>query len=470
MVMGGGVLFAAAVLLAPPTLPIARLGRIVGASAFVAAALAFLLVQPALYAGGLEPIWRAALTAFAGYTTAGAFFVSTMLLLAAWHAFGAPIATARGSLSGRLLFALAALLGAYVLVYFIFTGYIRNGYFLRYLSLTVFLNNLILAVGLVAMFDCARGWYAAQSMSVPRIVYGGVAAMAAFGLAGVLLYWGALQTFLFRKLPPDTISFLPILSTPPFHGSTFTALSYGGVVAHYTGNWAYFDYNSALAEGSVKLGPDGYEVKQNLTYAWFADRAVNPAYRKPAYFLTMTYKSLGLAYLTDDKIGRRPRAGDVPLIRAIREGRTSYLHPVEVARDPSPLDRWSIVRLDWDFPPFLRPLDGGEFVGLSTTTTGNGMRIHVDYRYAHQEGTPEAGTRVALLVRSGCDDSEPTASALVPPLPAAPREFELPLSFAGTVRAEVQPATATKAGPVYASRPFRISSPDACPGASPAPK
>ena len=202
------------------------------------------------------------------------------------------------------------------------------------------------------MFDCVRGWYAAyvKSMGFRRIGYGGGATVAAFGLVGVLVYWGTLQTFLFRKLPPDTISFLPILSTPPFHGSTFTALSYGATPAYFSGNWAYLDADFAIGEGSVKLGPDGYEVKQNLTYAWFADRAVNPAYRKPEYFLTMTYKSLGLAYLTDEKIGRRPRAGDVPLIRAIREGRTSYLHPVEVARDPSPLDRWSIVRLDWDFP------------------------------------------------------------------------------------------------------------------------
>ena len=352
ILMAGGILFAAAIALAPPTIPIARLGSILGASAFVAAVLVFIIAQPALYAGGLEPIWRAALAAFAGYTAAGAFFVSAMLLLAAWHAFGAPIATAGGCLSGRLLFVLAALLGAYVLVYFIFTGYIRNGYFLRYLPLTVFLNNLILAVGLVAMIDCVRGWYAAyaKSMGFRRIGYGGGATVAAFGLVGVLVYWGTLQTFLFRKLPPDTISFLPILSTPPFHGSTFTALSYGATPAYFSGNWAYLDADSAIGEGSVKLGPDGYEVKQNLTYAWFADRAVNPAYRKPEYFLTMTYKSLGLAYLTDEKIGRRPRAGDVPLIRAIREGRTSYLHPVEVARDPSPLDRWSIVRLDWDFP------------------------------------------------------------------------------------------------------------------------
>lgn len=461
---GGGLLFAGAALATPPTLPIGRLGQILGASVFVAAALAFLLVQPALYAGGLDSIWRAALAAFAGYTTAAAVFVSAMLLLAAWYAFGAPIATAPGSLSGRLLLVLIALLSSYVLVYFIFTGYIRNGYFLRYLSLTVFLNNLALAVGLVAMFDCARGWYAAfaKSTSSRRVVYGGGAAVAAFGLAGVLLYWGALQTFLFRKLPPDTISFLPILSTPPFHGSTFTAASYGATPAYFSGNWAYLDADSAIGEGSVTLGPDGYRVKQDLTYAWFADRAVNPAYRRPEYFLAMTYKGLGLAYLTDEKTVRRPRAGDVPLIRAVREGRTSYLHPTEVARDPSPLDRWSIVRLDWDFPPFLRPLEGGEFVGVDTFTTEKGTRIRVDYRYAHQDGTPEAGTRVALLVHSGCDDSEPTASASRPSLPTGPREFELPPSFAGTVRAEVQPATATKAGPVYASRSLRIGSPDAC--------
>lgn len=153
------------------------------------------------------------------------------------------------------------------------------------------------------------------------------------------------------------------------------------------------------------------------------------------YFMAMIFKGLGLAYLTDEKTVRRPRAGDVPLIRAVREGRTSYLHPVEVARDPSPLDRWSIVRLDWDFSPFLRPLEGGEFVDSPFPRPRRG--------------------------RDRCDGSEPKASALIPPLPAAPGEFELPPLFAGTVRAEVQPATATKARP-GTSRLLRIGSADAC--------
>src|SRR3981189_2351143 len=119
--------------------------------------------------------------------------------------------------------------------------------------------------------------------------------------------------------------------------------------------------------------------------------------------------------------GRAPPAGPGgrPPIRPIPEGRTSYLRPVEVARDPSPLDRWSIVRLDWDFPPFLRPLEIGEFVGLDVSTTDNGTRGHVDYRSAHQDGKPEAGTRVVLRVESRCDGSEPTPSASRPSLPAA---------------------------------------------------
>ena len=74
-------------------------------------------------------------------------------------------------------------------------------------------------------------------------------------------------------------------------------------------------------------------------------RAVNPAYRKPEYFLTMTYKSLGLAYLTDGLGAGRAPATSRSFVRSVKDVRP-HLHPVEVARDPSPLDRWSIVRLD----------------------------------------------------------------------------------------------------------------------------
>jgi hypothetical protein len=441
-----------------------------GASAFITAVLAFLLVQPSLYAGmeALQPIWRAALAEFAGYTAAGALFVLMMLLLAAWYASAPPAASERGSRPDRLLLALAALFVAFVLVYFVFTGYVLTGYSVRYLSLTVFFNDLLLALGLVAMIECVRGLHARfkQSISWRRIGYGGGAAVAVLGFAATVLYWSGLQAFLLRKLPPDGISFFPILSQPPFRGGTFAAYAYGGTVAYFTKNWAYVDGFSALAQGKVTLGPDGYNVKRESPYVWFADRATNPAYDKPEYFMTMMYQNLSPGYLIEDEAAPRPRVGNVPLIRAIREGRTSYLHPVEVARDPSPLDRWSIVRLDWDFPPFLRGLEGGEFVTLDASPAADGTWIRINYHYAHQEGLPEAGTRVTLFARSRC-----TGAMTVSRVSGGTREFTLPRSFAGTVLAEVQPATTTKTGPVYRSGSLKIgASADACREDSAAPK
>jgi hypothetical protein len=446
--------------------------RILGASAFIAAVLAFLLAHPSLYAGAavLEPIWRPALAELAGYTTGGALVVSVMLLLAGWHACGSPAATDDGRLLDRLFLFLAALLVAYLLVYFVFTGYVLTGYFVRYLSLTIYFNDLLLALGLVAMIDCARGWYARfrQAISWHRVVCGSGAAGAVVGLAAAVLYWGSLQTFLFRKLPPNEISFFSVLSEPPFRGATFAALAYGGTVAYFTKNWAYLDGLAALAQTNLTLGPDGYNIERDSPYVWFADRAVNTAYHKPNYFLAMTYQFYGVAqglapaYLMTDRASERPRAGDVPLVRAIREGRTSYLHPVEVARDPSVLDRWSIVQLDWDFPPFLRRLEGGEFVTLDASPTEDGTRVRIHYSYAHQEGAPETGTRIALFAQSRCAGFKQEGLEPLSPSTGAPREFNLPSAFAGTIRAEVQPATATKTGPSYGSAPLEIGSADAC--------
>src|SRR6266511_6381431 len=123
----------------------------------------------------------------------GAFFISIMLMLAAWHACGSSGATARNRLPSGLLVGFAALLFAYVLVFFAFTGYIFTGYFARYLSLTIYFNDLLLALGLVVMIDCVGGWYVAfeQSHGWGRIARGSGAVMAAIGLGGIVLYWGS---------------------------------------------------------------------------------------------------------------------------------------------------------------------------------------------------------------------------------------------------------------------------------------
>jgi hypothetical protein len=232
-----GILCVGMVFFTPVAL-VAQSRRIVAAGAFVAVALAFVLVQPSLYTGisGLGLNRSAALAEFPVYRNGAALFVSAMLLLAAWHASGAVATRGRGSLpenaSSRLLLVLAAMLVAYLLVYFLFTGYIFIGYSARYFSLTIFFNDLVLALGLVAIIDCMRAWYDRfkESTGWLRIARGCGAAAVAFGLAGVVVYWGSLQIFLLRRLPPEETSFLPILFAPPFH-STSAASAYGGTFA-----------------------------------------------------------------------------------------------------------------------------------------------------------------------------------------------------------------------------------------------
>jgi hypothetical protein len=78
----------------------------------------------------------------------------------------------------------------------------------RDLPLTVFLNDLVLALGLVAMIECVRSYYASFKVATgwERIAYASGAAMVAFGLLGVTVYWSSLQVFLFRELPPEPSS------------------------------------------------------------------------------------------------------------------------------------------------------------------------------------------------------------------------------------------------------------------------
>jgi hypothetical protein len=84
--------------------------------------------------------------------------------------------------------------------------------------LTVFVNDLFLALGLVAMVDCARSCYTQfkQATGWERVTYGSHAAVVAFGLGGVIAYWISLQVFLFRKLPPElaSVSVLSTVSSP----------------------------------------------------------------------------------------------------------------------------------------------------------------------------------------------------------------------------------------------------------------
>jgi hypothetical protein len=112
-----------------------------------------------------------------------------------------------------------------------------------------------------------------------------------------------------------------------------------------------------------------------------------------------------------------------------------------------------IVKLDWEYPPYLRPLAGGkqqERVRIERSDGSQGSRIDVVYDYAHQEGKPEGGTIVRLYGVSG----EGPAQLLVEQ--TGVQEFHLPRDFAGNIRASVVPCCAEKQGEEYFSNVVRI--------------
>jgi hypothetical protein len=183
---------------------------------------------------------------------------------------------------------------AYTIVYVLSPGYIYSGYLSRHAPFTVFLTDVIVAVGLYVAFKTAV--HCMRSTSIPDAGTGWRAALVAYaqgsltatsvGLALFLAaFWIVVQASYVQWLPPTHYAFLKTLAQPPYRGATFVVDNYAAPVAAYTGQWAYFDPEVALArfvrdKGMLRLASD-------RQYLWFADRETNADYGRPKYFLCM---------------------------------------------------------------------------------------------------------------------------------------------------------------------------------------
>ena len=156
--------------------------------------------------------------------------------------------------------------------------------------------------------------------------------------------------------------------------------------------------------------------------------------------------------------------GSYPIVRKAADGTQQIFHNEVIARDPSPLDAWAIVRMDWSFRRICTRSETARarrFVEVDRTDVGDQLTLRIRYEYRHQEGIPESGTRVQLegVRQDGmvCTLMERTDVATL--LPGN--------NMRGRVRVVVTPSTAAKAGPRYESARFiigRDSNVDPCRG------
>jgi hypothetical protein len=302
---------------------------------------------------------------------------------------------------------------------------------------------------------------AARELRAPLAIRGIASGVAAVLLVGLGFYWLNVQRELVQLLPPTQASFLTQLSQAPYRGVSFATNMFPASVAAQTGQWAYTD--QALGGGEVDLRLDGYVVARDLSYLWLADAQTNPAYGAPDYYLCVIQQGLLTAV---QRLTQAPRGGcgQLGLVRQAGQD-VPFPHDSVVASDPSGQDGWSIMRLDWQYPPYLAPLasqdsmvsdaqpgtgdsGGGTLVRADVQNSGAGWSITPRYKSVQQTGEPQqpatlrvyqTGSKTCLL---GATDD--------------PAGFVLPPAFSNLVTVSVTPRTAVAVGQEFFSQPFYV--------------
>jgi hypothetical protein len=310
-------------------------------------------VQP-LFDDSSEILWRSSLgltpPAWMGWL---AYVVSSVVALTLAVA-GTTRLVGRGGGLPRLFLLSLCVTVAYGAVYRGFTGYIFSGYLNRQAPFLVFWTDTLLGGGLYLVLSIVlRGFAEATARQAPAILPIAASLLLAFFVGA----WATLQLSYLIVVPPNGEPFLKLLTRYPFRGGTFVANDYPAPISEKTHAWAYAD--STIFSGQVRLTPDGFAVEHDTHYLWFADGVVNAAYMKPDFGLLIDQPASISEALTEftARIGHPAHAiafDTLGIVKRTQEVLQPFLRQQLAATDGR---SYSIVKFDWDFPPFLKPVD-----------------------------------------------------------------------------------------------------------------
>lgn len=459
--------------------------RLLVAALLVLGLTAFIRAQPGLYDQEYAPIWYGRIS---GQLPLWLTYLSMLLVVALAGALvlsGSRRVLGEGraaTLSGIVPYLLAGC-AAYGVTYYLAAGYVLSGYLIRLSPLVVFVSDAAIAVAvgvvvnallhtihLVAAWvrEARRG--TADGMdgrrrrqplpSVGRRVAAGVPSVALLGaVAGVLLiclscFWVQTQLAYLSLFPPDRFTFLKMLSWPPYRGASFAVSTYAAPVAHYTQQWAYYD--PLISNGDVQLTPSGQVsfARDADTYLWVADKRTNQGYARPDYYACVSSPSF--RGILDTINGKEPRTGRCSHIQLAQRASTrnqEFLRFKVVATDPTDADIWTIVKLDWEPLPYLRPLPddpSGSRVLANLRESPLGRQLAVTYTYAHPDGRPEQASLLKLY-RLGDGGSQTPILEV-----RGSAQLAIPDGLAGPVRVSVTPSSGERSGTEYFSEAVEV--------------
>jgi hypothetical protein len=270
-------------------------------------------------------------------------------------------------------------------------------------------------------------------------------------LATIGATWFAVQDTYVRRIRPSRVA-------PLFHalekiaGSSTVVSTYATPVAIQTRQWSYFD--PAFFHQHESLDDNGYHVsKQDFRYLWFSDWKSNPTYRTPEYFVCW----LHLNFFDVVAPAKRWTCGGMAGLADVRHGRSIFDHR-EVFRDEK-YDLWSIVKLDWDYPPYLRSLDGSFLetkVRATLVPRADGIGFAIEVEPHQQEGHPIIGAHYRLYVETGDHSACNVSPRHLSQVADSPAGLLLPKDFKGCLQIGVVPFTGTKTGSEYYSGTIKV--------------
>ncbi|MBV9579630.1 MAG: hypothetical protein JO057_13665 [Chloroflexi bacterium] len=338
---------------------------------------------------------------------------------------------------------------AYLACYIVLPGYVISDYLQRTAPLTVYGRDVLVALAIAVLVTLIGRAF--RGLANARALRGFALAGAVGGLVVLCGYWINLQSEYLQLLPPTHYSaFLSLLSEPPFRGASFATNVYPAPVAAQTGQWAYTD--QALGRGQVDGQADGYVVARDPTYLWLADATTNPAYLDPDYYLCVIEQNLSTTVRRLDGIAQGG-CGQLGVVRLAGKD-VPFPHDAVVATDDSGRDGWTIVRLDWNYPPYLAPLPASPdqptdtYIRPDITHDATGWSVKPIYNAVQQSGQLQQPPQLRLFVVGNTTCLLSTTSD--------PSGFILPASFSSLVVMSVTPRTASAVGAEMFSQPFFV--------------
>lgn len=441
--------------------------RIIQTILFLLIVAAFIRVHNKLYDSLFSPVWRemadilGSLPMIELATVYIIWVASRRILIADHHFLPEPAKGELDSIIPHLIFGIVS----YAAVAFLIPGYLKTVYLNRYAPLTIFFHLLPLTL-LIYLLGClakeASGKIVSPGQDIGRrILSWGKSAIPLSLMVFVLVYWGNLQWLYFKRLPPDHFAFIKTLQSPPFNGASFVVNTYAAPVAVATGTWAYFD--NTLGNGNTRITNSGIDIVRNLDLLWFADKKTNPAYVRPKYFLCIRSQYFPLSAIRSPYSVTPPPANGCSKLPLVSGGRTKSIDGFNnkiVAEDRSGRDRWAIVEMDWDYPPYLKRLDpAGRTVDAKSVHEERGrsgmkprVGFRVRYLFGQKENKPEVGS--LFLLYAAHDRPGKCARPEDVKLIATSNRIEelvLAIDYRGIARIGVTPRTETKSGYKYNS-------------------